>query len=107
MTIARKLWLGFGGLILIFLVASLIILLSVGAITRNLGEMVQVEEPARAASYEMEINTVEISQDVLAYLNTGDPQYRKQFANDKSDFEKFNARYDELVDTPKERASGA
>ena len=99
MTMARKLWLGFGILILLFLVAGIIVLLSGRAIQVAYDEIATVEEPTRAASFEMEINTVEISRDVLFYLDTGDPQYREQFADDRADFERAKARYDELIDT--------
>jgi CHASE3 domain sensor protein len=66
-TIARKLGLGFGVLILIFLVADLTILLSAATMNRNLAPIVSVEEHARTAAYEMEINTVEIGRDVRVY----------------------------------------
>ncbi len=99
MTIARKLLIGFGILILIFLVAGLIISISARSVENNLQEIVEVEEPTRAASFEMEINTVEISQDVLNYLDTGEQQYRDKFVDNQADFEEFKARYDELVET--------
>jgi hypothetical protein len=51
MTIARRLWLGFGVLILIFF----IILLSERSISRSLAEIEQVEGSIRAVAYEMEI----------------------------------------------------
>jgi PAS domain S-box-containing protein len=107
MTIARKLWLGFGILILLFLVAGFIIFLSGRATQVAYDEIANVEEPTRAASFEMEINTVEISRDVLLYLDTGDPQYRERFADDRADFERAKARYDELVDTPVGREHAA
>jgi len=100
MTIARKLWLGFGILILIFLLAGLAIFLSQRSIQGSLDEVVGVEEPTRAATYEMETYTVEIGRDVLQYLDTGETQYRESFADDRAQFEKFKARYDGLVDTP-------
>ncbi|MDP9481016.1 MAG: HAMP domain-containing protein, partial [Actinomycetota bacterium] len=106
MTIARKLWLGFGTLILILVLASLIIFFSQRAVDDALREIVEVEEPTRAASYEMEINAVEIGQDVLDYLETGDPKYRERFANDRADFERFKARYDALVDTERGEKQG-
>ena len=99
MTIARKLWLGFGSLVLLFAVACLVIFLSQRSIDSALDEIVRVEEPTRAASFEMEINTVEISRDVMDYVVTGAPRYREQFADDRADFERFKARYDGLVET--------
>ncbi|MDP9487116.1 MAG: PAS domain S-box protein, partial [Actinomycetota bacterium] len=106
MTIARKLWLGFGTLILILVLASLIIFFSQRAVDDALREIVEVEEPTRAASYEMEINAVEIGQDVLDYLETGDPKYRERFSNNRADFERFKARYDALVDTERGEKQG-
>ena len=100
MTIARKLWLGFGGLILVFLLAGIVIFFSQRAIQNTSNEIVEVEQPTRAASFEMEINSVEINRDVLEYLNTGDPRHRERFADDRADFERFRARHAELVDTP-------
>lgn len=99
MTIARKLWLGFGIVILIFIVASLIIFLSERSVRSALDEIANVEEPTRAAAYEMEINAVEMNRDVLGYLDSGDPWYREQFEEDRADFEDFKSRFDELVDT--------
>jgi two-component system, sensor histidine kinase and response regulator len=107
MTIERKLWLGFGILTLLLFVAGLIIFLSGRAIQVAYSEIASVEEPTRAASYEMEINSVEISRDVLSYLATGDPRYRELFADDRDDFEKAKARYDELIDTPTVREHAA
>jgi CHASE3 domain sensor protein len=100
MTIARKLWLGFGALLLILLLAGIVIFVSQRSISAALGEIVEVEEPTRAASFEMEINAVEISRDVLDYLETGDSRYRERFQNDREDFEKFESRYADLADTP-------
>jgi CHASE3 domain sensor protein len=106
MTIARKLGLGFGVLILIFFVAGLTILLSVATMNRELTKIVAVEEPVRAAAYEMDINTVEIGRDVRIYMVNGDPRYREEFANDQAQFEEFKARYDELADTRKRKELG-
>ncbi len=101
MTIARKLWLGFGVLILISVVAYLVIFLRERSIGRALNEIVEVEEPTRAATFEMEINSAEMSRDILDYLDSGDPAYRERFADDKADLERFAAQYERLVDTPK------
>src|SRR5215208_549036 len=106
MTIARKLWLGFGVLILIFLVADLTILLSAATMNRDLTQIVSVEERARTAAYEMEINTVEIGRDVRVYSLSGEPRYRENFAKDRTEFEESKARYDEVVDTRKGKELG-
>ena len=106
MTIAHKLWLGFGTLVLMLVLASLVIYFGERAVDEALREIAEVEEPTRAASYEMEINIVEIGQDVLDYLETGDPEYRERFANNRADFERFKARYDALADTERGERQG-
>ncbi|MGH3106852.1 MAG: PAS domain S-box protein, partial [Rubrobacteraceae bacterium] len=106
MTIARKLWLGFGVLIVIFLVADLTILLSAATMNRDLTQTLSVEETARTAAYEMEIKTVEIGRDVRVYSLNGDPRYRENFAKDRAQFEESKARYDEVVDTRKGKELG-
>jgi PAS domain S-box-containing protein len=100
MTIARKLWLGFGGLILIFLVSSLLVLFSERKVESALDEIVNVEEPTSNASHDMHINALQISRDVREYLYSGDPAYREQFEDDRADFEEYQALHAELVETP-------
>ena len=99
MTIARKLWLGFGILILLFLLTALAVGTSVRSVQEALEEIVEVEEPTEEAAYEMEINTVEIGRGVLNYLETGDPEARGQTKADRAGFEEVMGIYDELIDT--------
>jgi two-component system, sensor histidine kinase and response regulator len=99
MTIARKLWLGFGVLVLVFAVACGTIFISERSISMALNEIVLMEEPTRSAAYEMEINVAEISSDVMDYRRTGDERYLNRFENDKADFQRFKATYDDLADT--------
>ena len=96
MTIARKLWLGFGVLILLFLLTALAVGSSVRSVREALEEIVAVEEPTSAMAYEMEINIVEIGRNVLRYLETGDPEVREQAQTDRADFEEFKEGYDGL-----------
>ncbi len=100
MTIARKLWLGFGVVVLTFLVASLFIFFSERSIGSAVDEIANVEAPTRDASQETEINLVEMSRDVLGYLQESVPQYWERFTEDRAEFEGSKVRYDELVDTP-------
>ncbi len=99
MTISRKLWLGFGVLILLFLLAGLIVLLGQRSTSNSIEEIVRVEEPTRSAVYEMEIKSGEMGTDVTGYVETGDQIYRQRFQEDKAAFEKYKVRYDGLVDT--------
>ncbi|MDP9424739.1 MAG: PAS domain S-box protein, partial [Actinomycetota bacterium] len=106
MTIARKLWLGFGILILIFVLTGLVVGTSVRSIGASLREIVKVEEPTATAASEMELNTVEIGQGVLSYLDTGDPRERQQVVNDQADFEEFKTLYNERVESQKGKELG-
>src|SRR5918998_3208517 len=106
MTIARKLWLGFGVLIGIFVLACLVVFFIERSVNRALDETIRVEGPTRAASYEMEINATEMARDVQDYLATGDARYRERFEDNRADFERFKARYDALVDTEKGEEHG-
>ena len=58
LTIANKLWIGFGILILLLAVTSIIIAVNIKLIDRALKKITLVEEPTSAAAYEMEINVV-------------------------------------------------
>jgi hypothetical protein len=77
MTIARKLWLGFGVVVSTFLVASLIIFFSQSSISNALNEIANVEEPTRDASQEMEINLLTQIATVFAHsLDAADDSKR-------------------------------
>ena len=58
LTIARKLLLGFGSLLAIFLITGLVVNANVRTIEKDLTEITTVEEPTSAAAYEMEINVI-------------------------------------------------
>ncbi|QIN81619.1 PAS domain S-box protein [Rubrobacter tropicus] len=100
MSITNRLRLGFGVLILLFVVAGLFTIVSERIVERNLREIAEVEEPTRAASFEMEINAVEISRNVFAYLDTDDGRYLSRIESDRADFEKFQRQHNDLVESP-------
>ena len=106
MSIARKLWLGFGILMLLFLLAGIVIVLSAVSVDRNLTQTDEVEEPSRAASYEMEINAVEIGQKVRSYLDDPDPTLRDAVDEDDGQFEEAMGRYEELAETDRDMELG-
>ncbi len=107
LTIARKLWLGFGTLILITAIMALVILINVRRVDRSLTAVTAVEAPLSAAAYEMEINAIGTGMGVLKYLETGNPEHRARVEKDEADFERFKAEYDRLAVTPAEKAMGA
>ena len=101
--IARKLGLGFGSLVVVFVIAGLFVGTRLGTIGNNLDEIVEVEQPSLSAAHEMEINLVEIDQGVLAYAETGQPRHRRLVEANMADFERARDRYEELADTERGR----
>jgi HPt (histidine-containing phosphotransfer) domain-containing protein len=99
-------WLSFGIVVLIFLAASLIILVSQRFVDSAIDEIANVEAPTRDASQEMDINLIEMSRNVSEYLRKSDLRYREQFTEDRAEFEESKTRYDELVDAPTGREQG-
>ena len=106
MTIARKLWLGFGGLTLLFLLAGLVIFFSQRSIDAAIQEMARVEEPIRTAAFEMEVSVARMGGDVPNYLQTGETRFREHYESDRADFEEARARFDALVDTQRGKVVG-
>ena len=106
LTVAKKLWIGFGLLILIIVVTDLIINRSIESVEQRLLKVTEVEEPTSAAAYEMEINVIGTGLGVFKYLETGDPQYRARVADDEADFDRYKSEYDRLSNDEQERALG-
>ncbi len=106
LTIARKLLLGFGSLLVILLTTGLVVNRKLRTIEKDLTEITTVEEPTSAAAYEMEINVIGTGLGVLKYLDTGDPRYRLRVEKDEADFERFKAQFDRLAGTPKGKELG-
>ena len=106
MTIGRKLWLGFGTLVLILLATGLVAGVGGRAEQRLLAELVSVEKPVDDAAHEMEINAIGTGLGILQYVSTGDPAYRERVADDEADFERFEAVHDRLSETREEREAG-
>jgi PAS domain S-box-containing protein len=101
MTIASKLWLGFGILILLLLITDLIIYQDIRTIEKDLSGIATVEGSSRAVAYAMEIHATSVGMWVLKYLDRGEPPYREQVKNHEAEFEKFKAQYDRLAKTPR------
>ena len=102
-SVARWLWLSFGALIGIMLVATITLQGFIGRVDRNVTQIIEVEEAMTAAAYEMEISVVGTGMSVLQYLDTPDREYRIRVAKGQADFEKFQAEFDLLASTPEER----
>lgn len=106
MTIANKLLIGFGILLVILAVTGLIIDSNIRLVDKALEHITMVDEPANASAYEMEINAIGTGLGVLNYLITGQPQSHQRIAKDAADFERFKTQYNRVVETQQEKESG-
>ena len=64
------------------------------------------EAPFAEAAYELEINVLGIGMAVVKYIERADPADRERVAKDASDFERFEAQYNRLADTPQQKELG-
>jgi len=97
------------GLTLILLAGSglgLVLYADLNQIIATLERVLQIEEPASAAAYEMEINALGSTLAVLKYRDHQKPEFRQRLTKDAGDFERFYAGYEKLVADPKGRHLG-
>ena len=106
MTIAKKLGLGFGIVLLIFAISGLVNIILLRDISSHLDQVINVEEPTSAAAYEMEINLIGTGFGLLGYLEDRDPKHIERINGDIDDFGKFQKQYGELAQTVKGKELG-
>lgn len=106
LTLARKLWIGFGILMLVIVITDFVTLSLIKSLEDKLEEITAISEPSSAAAYEMEINVIGTGMGVMKYLETGDPQGRARVKKDEADFERFKAVYDRLAEGPRAKQLG-
>ena len=97
MTIAKKLWLSFGILILVLGVSGSISYLQIQKLNQALKLFLSVQEPLEDALLEMEVNIGEGAISILAFVRDGNRvhienlhQFQKNFAY-RIDFRKYQA----------------
>ena len=95
-----KVVLGMGLLLSLFVIAALVSLFEARVVDEKVRGITEVAEPTSAAAFEMEINLISTGMGVLQYLPTGDYIYRQRVAMDEADFERFEAQYHLLGETP-------
>src|SRR5215470_7627541 len=103
MTIARRLWFGFGTLLVLFAVVVVCITLWLRELDQNLRQMTTVAMPLADAAHGMDIKALDIGTEVMRYLDTGEPAARQRLGRDEADFEEFQNRYERLAHTPKHK----
>ncbi len=96
-TIGKKLGLGFGIVLLIFIISGSVTIFQLRGIKQNLDKIVRVENPTSDAAYELEINLIGMGFGVLGYLLDRDPAHLQRIKDDIDDFEEFKRKYLELA----------
>jgi signal transduction histidine kinase len=103
-TVKRKIIIGLAAILLMGIGSMLVIYHGLNAVAREVQELAEVQEPASAAAYEMEINVNGMGLAVLRYLDSGNPRYHAWVREDIVDFARFHARYTALSKSPEEAA---
>jgi signal transduction histidine kinase len=98
-----KLLAAFGAIIGIQILAAAAALHSMGEIDRLFLDITTQHEPKSAASYEMEINAVEVGLAIVKYLQSPNPQHRTRVQDNMNQFLEHLARYAKLADDSVER----
>lgn len=104
MTTTRRLWLGFGALIAIQIVAAVGFGWSLRAVHDDLTVISERAAPIRAIAYEMQQDVLGIDLATWRYLSLGDSESRLRAARDSEDFERLMTAYERLATAPEDKA---
>ena len=104
--VSAKLWLGFGALMLVVVIAGLVSSLHIDEIDRKLRQVIEVEEPLERAVLEMKINAGETARAALDYVREMETEYLEVMRDSEADFERYAARFERLAETDKGRRLG-
>jgi len=104
--VARKLWIGFGVMILLPALCSLAVYRYSERVHQNLEKVVTVAGPLEEAILEMEINTSETARAVTDYVRAPSAKQLAIIADSAADFARFAASFARLAVTPAEAKHG-
>jgi diguanylate cyclase (GGDEF)-like protein/PAS domain S-box-containing protein len=105
-TIGKKLTLGIGVLLALFVAMGLIAYTETGVIGTKIREITGKEEPTNAAAYEMEINLVGTGFSVLSYMHNRNSAHLESIKQDQQDFENYRNLYGTFIESSKEKTLG-
>lgn len=106
MTVRKKIALSLASISLLGTLSLVVIYHGLKIFEQAMRDVIDINEPISAAAYEMEINVKGIGLNVLRYLEEGQQTARALVDKDTRDFEEFYARYNQLIQTEKERLLG-
>ncbi|MGH9194243.1 MAG: EAL domain-containing protein [Acidimicrobiia bacterium] len=106
LTIGKKLTLGIGVILALFVAMGLVAYTETGVIGNKIREITGKEEPTNAAAYEMEINLVGTGFSVLSYLHDRDTSHLEAIDQGQQDFEDYRRLYDTFIESSNEKTLG-
>ena len=105
-TIAKKLWLSFGILILVLGVSGSISYLQIRKLNQTLKLFVSVQEPLEDALLEMEVNIGEGAISIFAFVRDGERVHIKNLHQFHENFEAFLENFNRFAETASEKKFG-
>lgn len=106
MTIAKKLWLSFGILILVLGVSGSISYLQIRKLNQTLRQFLSVQEPLEEALLEMEINIGETAISTFAFVRDGNRIHKENLHQFQEIFETSLKQFNALAITASEKKFG-
>ena len=106
MTIAKKLWLSFGILILVLGVSGSISYLQIQKLNQALKQFLSIQEPLESALLEMEVNMGEGAISTLAFVRDGERVHVKHLHQFQENFEIFLNNFNRFAKTDLEKKFG-
>lgn len=103
MSIGRKLSVGFGLVLLLMFISSVVTLYSFYLINQQVSRLITVEQPLAEAVLEIEINVGETVQAILNYVRIGEATSLSLMQDSIADFNRFVAQAAQLAETEEER----
>lgn len=97
MSTERRLWLGFGTLLVILVLTVSGVLVWLRSMSGSLQDILKRGEPARQAVYEMDVHNSSTGLGVLNYLHTRAAGYRQRVADDAAQFRSAAEQYRRLT----------
>ncbi|HEV8045807.1 MAG TPA: hypothetical protein VGP38_11540 [Rubrobacter sp.] len=105
-TAMRKVWIGFGVLLVVLLAVGLYTADSIRATREALEEEAETGGEAGAAVSEMKTYAGEIGDGTLGYVETDDPGYREEVGESRIGFEEAGTRFEGLASADESEGRG-
>ena len=104
--ITKKLWLGFGLLVLILAFSGLVSSWHIHRIQQELQHITEVKEPLKEAVLEMEINAGEAARAVQEYVRDRNKEDLDRIRDSEADFARYAAAFEKIDKTNEEHRLG-